>query len=864
MNTQNASMDLERQIEEAMADSTRLLALQTTGLLDSAPLPEFDRLTQIAVKVVGVPAAFVSLVDAQRDFYLSQCGFPEPLASSRVLEGRTFCHHSLLSPDPLVINDATESALFRDVPTARSLGVKAYLGVPLCTDAGEHLGSFCLIDFKPRIWSATEVDLVAELAHGALREIALQKKVALQGGQLQHTQAQLQTVIDALPSMVGYWNRQLHNEFANKAYSEFFNCDPEALAGHHVRELLGDQLFAANWPYMERALAGEWISFQRDIPAKNGTGMRHSLAHYIPDINNGEVQGFFALVHDVSPIKQIQEATERVSRTLRLVKDVNIAVAKAESHQQLLDGICELACKDAGYLLAWVGFAQDDLDKSMRTVACAGKGLDYLADTLVSWDAASPRGSGPTGRAIRSGKAQVINDIAQDPDMLPWAPAAIEQGFASCIAIPFRKKSGVRGCLTIYAAKTDAFAPDEVTLLEELTTNLAAGLDAQAELQRRVAAESATQAKTDFLANMSHEIRTPLNAITGLGYLIRKDGLTPVQNERMAQLETASRHLLSLITDILDLSKIDSGKLSLEQAPLQLDLIVSNVAAMLYDRASAKNLTLQTQVDASGEGLVGDATRIQQALLNYAANAVKFTDSGRIKMRVILLEQSEDHAWVRFEVSDTGIGISEEAQGRLFEAFEQADNANTRKNGGTGLGLAITKKLAELMGGKAGMSSMRGAGSTFWFTARLKRLAAPASLVVAPEFTSLALLQRKLAGKKVLLVEDEPINCELGRIYLEDVGMLVDVAEDGLQAVALANLNQYSVILMDMRMPHMDGLEATRQIRKIPQYQDVPIIAMTANAFVEDKQQCLAAGMNDFITKPAPASEVYAAICRHL
>ena len=662
-------------------------------------------------------------------------------------------------------------------------------------------------------------------------------ELAAANASLAQQQQFVRTLTDALPAVVGYVDRDGRYRFTNRGYESWYGVPAKQVLGRTVRQMLGEAAYALNEPHILAVMRGEPQSFQRTFPRHDGV-LRHVQIVFVPNQDEAGVHGYFTLSTDVSDIKS-----------------------------------AEL-------------------------------------------------------------KLQQLND--------------------------------------------------ELVL-------------------RAAQAESATLAKSAFLANMSHEIRTPMNAIIGLTHLMARDTRDTLQRDRLAKVDAAAKHLLQVINDVLDLSKIEAGKMTLEQSEFSLESLLAGSFEMVGQRARDKGIELIVDADHLPERLRGDATRLRQALVNLLANAVKFTDRGWVRLRGTLLGETRSRQHLRFEVQDTGEGITPQALPRLFDAFEQADSSTTRRHGGTGLGLALTRHLVHLMDGEMGVTSQPGEGSTFWFTAWLDRAgeagdhAAPLAvqglrvLVVddlpealasvadrlammglqvhtapgaaqalaqvqatmtagqpfdlllidwrmplmdgidtrrqlqamlqggtppcilisafdepamwqqarAVQFDAVlvkpitpsalhdtlmrvlrrqavvpalagstagqaeALLRRRHAGQRVLLVEDNPINQEVADELLRAAGLVVDVADDGERAVELACSRAYDAVLMDMQMPVMDGLNATRTIRH-RLGSGLSIIAMTANAFGDDRAACLGAGMNDHIAKPVDPEHLYLTLLRWL
>lgn len=387
--------------------------------------------------------------------------------------------------------------------------------------------------------------------------------------------------------------------------------------------------------------------------------------------------------------------------------------------------------------------------------------------------------------------------------------------------------------------------------------------------EARKQADAANVAKSAFVAHMSHEIRTPMNAILGFTHLLQSKEPSPEQQVTLSKIERAGQHMLAVVNEVLDFTKIDAHRVVLENVNFHLPTLLADVLSLVSTPAHSKGLSMEVAESDAPAWLCGDPTRLRQALLNLVSNAVKFTEEGSVSIRVSSpthphTETADGRVLVRFEVTDTGIGIASDKMEQLFKPFEQANASTTRQYGGTGLGLAITAGLAKLMGGDTGLHSTPGTGSTFWFTASLLPGRAP-ELGAAQTTEELRhALHLRHPGARVMLVDDDLFNREVGADLLRAADLHVDTAVDGFDAASLAHAHRYDLVLMDVQMPVVNGLDATRRIRTLPGWADIPILALSANAFAQDRQTCLDAGMNDLLVKPINPKLLYTTLLQWL
>lgn len=675
--------------------------------------------------------------------------------------------------------------------------------------------------------------------YGIARDITAQRHAE---AALQDESQRLQLILDNAP--IGIWlqDGKGRMRFVNKAFCDAMGI-PEAafLAVPHYAELIPENFRQQCLDSDTKALACEGISetVQR-LPFVDGKVHDLRVLKAVKRDEDGVPVALMGLSLDITEaLRQEQALRSSEQRFRSLFENTdNIAVQGYDSQRRVI------FWNRASALL--YGYSREEaMGQPLEDLIIPEAMREAVIAAIGAWAAGGP--AVPPGELTLQRKggspvtvysSHVMQAGAQGPEMY-------------CLDIDLTERKQAELELARYRHHLEQ-------LVLERTADLSVAKDA---------AEAASRSKSTFLANMSHELRTPMSGIIGMLALARRRMVDTAGLDHLDKARQAADHLLAVLNDILDISKIEAEHMRLEDVPVDLGSLLDQLVCVFGERAAEKRLRFDVEMSErlAHLPLRGDPLRLSQILINLAGNAVKFTERGGLKVSARLMDETPDDARVRFEVSDSGIGIDAVAQARLFNAFEQADNSMTRRFGGTGLGLAISKRLVGLMGGEIGVDSSLGKGSTFWFTLRLLKNAQAPSQTAAVDFASAEMqIQRDHAGVRILLVEDEPINREVALSLLEDLGARVDVAEDGLEALNMARQTAYALILMDMQMPRMNGIESARAIRADSLCRNTPILAMTANAFDEDRKACLAAGMSDFLSKPVAPERLFETMLKWL
>ena len=619
-------------------------------------------------------------------------------------------------------------------------------------------------------------------------------------------------VISCSPCRVAYIDLELRVQFANPAWLVANGLGPEAI-GSSLHQLIDPQTHESWLPFIARVLGGEQVENVGTVIERDGKTRAFRITR-TPDVQHGSVVGYFVYATDVTELveserryKAANKAAELAQRFTNIISDA-LPVRISFWDEGLRCRFVNRCYRE------WYGRPEEHF---------LGRNHQELHDDLPAED-----------RLALLRRALAGADVVHEHE---GESASGRYGIFNVHLIPIKHEGVIAGVLAI---AVDVTAEREAQAnLRDLNAELSAGRDR---------AEAGARAKSAFLANMSHEIRTPMNAIIGLTHILSSEEHSRTTKDRLANISDASEHLLRLINDVLDVSKIDAGKLRIDESRFDLPAMLGRCVTMVMSQAMAKGLRLEVVNRVESTQWVADEGRLSQMLVNLLSNAVKFSDRGTVQI-VCSSRQSGPTSQLLFEVVDQGIGVDPKRLPELFSAFEQADVSTTRRYGGTGLGLALTRQLARLMEGDAGGSSVLGEGSTFWFTARAAIATDRRCLPTAADaHQSSTRLRAHHAGKRLLLAEDNLINQMVAVSLLEGAGLIVDVAGDGAQAVEMAERGGYALVLMDMQMPRMDGIEAAALIRSNSSRAQVPIVALTANAFEHDRTAALAAGMDDFLS----------------
>jgi PAS domain S-box-containing protein len=658
------------------------------------------------------------------------------------------------------------------------------------------------------------------------------------------------------------WNPDSGNRYTNEQWYKQLGYVPNDFAEDQdvFNELIHPDDAEKTYAKLNQHLAGEieYFEAQFRLKAKNGSWKWiQSNGKAITNLETGVTDRVLGVHLDISERKKSEAELKGALGQVNILYETSLALGKTFDLKKLLDTILTKLKQVIPFDSASVQELSGDCLEIIHAQGFSN------TDEVIGLRFPILEGT-YTQKVLTEKKPLFVNDVRA---LAEFSDMSKGTKIRSWLGIPLIFNNEVIGKLTLDNHEVGFYDEENARLGGAFATQAAIAIKnihLFEELRiAKEAAEAATQAKSDFLANMSHEIRTPMNAILGMTHLALETDLTIQQQDYLRKTYSSATSLLGLINDILDFSKIEAGKMDMEFVGFHLDDVLDNVSTLISIKADEQGLGLKFETPTSvPRFLKGDSLRLGQILINLSNNAVKFTTKGKVTIKTKLLEETPETCTLQFSVRDTGIGLTKEQIGKLFKSFSQADNSTTRKFGGTGLGLTISKHLVELMGGNIWVESEPAKGSVFIFTANFGH---GDEVEITAQSSQKGFDQESLKsiqGARILLVEDNEINQQVAKEMLEKAGFVINIAEDGQQAVTAVEKESYDLVLMDIQMPVMDGYEATKAIRNNPQFKDLPILAMSASAMTQDREESLSVGMNDHVAKPIELQQLFAALLK--
>jgi PAS domain S-box-containing protein len=660
--------------------------------------------------------------------------------------------------------------------------------------------------------------LLSSLATG-LVAVRFQKQQSEQHSFIDQHATMLQFIIKKLPGLVAYWNSDLRCEFSNEGYQHYFGRTQEEMHLIHIKDLLSAPLYDLNEVFISGALRGQNQSFERKITKPNGE-VAYTLTQYLVVKDNDRVQGFVAYITDISPFKTAEKKALFSEVALNTISQGIVVTDRNNKVQYVNPAFSAIT----GYQ------AEEVIGTSTRVLQGVKTDLNAIQTLNQHIANAAP-------------VTQVILNYRKDGNTF-WNEMSIS---------PVQQSNG------------------EIINFVGVVNDITQRIHAEQERAKALAdAQSANQSKTMFLANTSHEMRTPLHGMLGMLQLLQKTNLSAQQEEYAGAINSAAKSLLEQINQLLDLSKLEAKKITLEPHAMQLASVRDETMQWLPILTNNKPVHIRFDIEPqiANEQLLADSARLRQIIINLSSNAIRFTPRGEVNISVELMQRDDKACTLKFSVQDTGIGIARADIQRIFNNFEQVDTSTTRTYSGTGLGLPISKQLVELMGGTLEVESTPNVGSHFYFqlTLPFATVSQPTTALENPVSVSHIHSPHPLHQIHILVAEDNLLNQKVARMLLESEGAIVTIVENGKQAVETlrASHSRFDVVLMDLQMPEMDGYTATQTIRQELGMQSLPIIAITASAMLNDREESLMAGMNDYVSKPFNVDQLIAVILKQL